>query len=78
MSAAKSTDTASQLNAKLMHAQVNDTILNVPDPAQADVVQPTYEPDDGLPTPEQMAAMRKAAGPHSMQSVCSSLFDKTL
>ena len=40
----------------------------------ADEVLPTYEPDDGLLTESQMAAIRKAAGPVSQGRVLSSLF----
>ena len=34
----------------------------------------TYEPDDGLLTEKEMAAIRLAAGPVSYSSVCASLF----
>ncbi len=40
----------------------------------ADEVLPTYEPDDGLLTAKQMAAIRKAAGPAGRGKVISSLF----
>lgn len=40
----------------------------------ADEVLPSYEPDDGLPTDKQMAAIRKAAGPAGRGKVISSLF----
>ena len=40
----------------------------------ANEVLPTYEPDDGLLTKSQMAAIRKAAGPASRGRVLSSLF----
>jgi len=40
----------------------------------ANEVLPTYEPDDGLLTVKQMAAIRKAAGPAGRGKVISSLF----
>lgn len=40
----------------------------------ANEVLPTYEPDDGLLTAKQMAAIRKAAGPAGRGKVISSLF----
>lgn len=40
----------------------------------ASEVLPAYEPDDGLPTDQQMAAIRKAAGPEGRGKVVSSLF----
>jgi CHAD domain-containing protein len=40
----------------------------------ADEVLPTYEPDDGLLTNKEMAAIRKAAGPAGRGKVISSLF----
>ena len=40
----------------------------------ANEVLPTYEPDDGLLTDKEMAAIRKAAGPVSTGRVLSSLF----
>lgn len=40
----------------------------------ASEVLPGYEPDDGLPTNKQMAAIRKAAGPAGRGKVISSLF----
>lgn len=40
----------------------------------ANEVLPTYEPDDGLLTARQMAAIRKAAGPAGRGKVISSLF----
>ena len=41
----------------------------------ADEVLPTYEPDDGLLTESQMAAIRKLSPPGKYTSVVSSLFD---
>ena len=40
----------------------------------ASEVLPTYEPDDGLLTAKEMAAIRKAAGPAGRGKVISSLF----
>ena len=40
----------------------------------ANEVLPTYEPDDGLLTDKEMAAIRKAAGPVGTGKVLSSLF----
>jgi len=40
----------------------------------ANEVLPTYEPDDGLLTAREMAAIRKAAGPAGRGKVTSSLF----
>lgn len=41
----------------------------------ADEVLPTYEPDDGLLTAKQMAAIKKAVPQGKLKSVRSSLFD---
>jgi hypothetical protein len=75
------TDTASKVSratlaslAKHLGYKRESEVLHYAVRKLADEVLPTYAPDDGLPTPKQMAAIRKAAGPASGGKVISSLF----
>lgn len=60
--------------AKQLGYQRESEVLHYAALKLANEVLPTYEPDDGLPTYKQMAAIRKAAGPVGRGKVVSSLF----
>ncbi len=75
------TDTATKVSratltklAKQLGLKRESEVLHYAVRKLADEVLPTYEPDDGLLTAKQMAAIRKAAGPAGRGKVISSLF----
>jgi hypothetical protein len=76
------TDTASKVSratlanlAKHLGYKRESEVLHYAVRKLADEVLPTYEPDDGLLTPKQLAAILKAVPQGRMKSVRSSLFD---
>lgn len=61
--------------AKQLGYQRESEVLHYAALKLASEVLPTYEPDDGLLTAKQLAAIRKISPPDKYASVASSLFD---
>ena len=77
----KPTDTATKVSratltklAKQLGYKRESEVLHYAVRKLANEVLPTYEPDDGLLTDEQLAVIRKAAGPIGHGKIISSLF----